>query len=89
MVAGAAALMVQAYPNRSPENIKAMLMNSAETAVYTNPALLPGELAPITRIGAGELRVDRAIALGRARGTARRSPRRCRSAHSKSRRRWR
>ncbi len=62
MVAGAAALMRQAYPNRSPEKIKAMLMNSAETAVYTNPAVLPGELAPITRIGAGELRVDRAVA---------------------------
>ena len=62
MVAGAAALMRQAYPNRSPEKIKAMLMNSAETVVYTNPALLPGELAPITRIGAGELRVNRAIA---------------------------
>lgn len=62
MVAGAAALMRQAFPNRSPEKIKAMLMNSAETAVFTNPALLPGELAPITRIGAGELRVDRAIA---------------------------
>jgi len=54
--------MRQAFPNRSPEKIKAMLMNSAETVVYTNPALLPGELAPITRIGAGELRVDRAIA---------------------------
>jgi len=63
VVAGAAALLVQAFPNRSPEKIKAMLMNSAETTVYTNPALLPGELAPITRIGAGELRVDRAIAL--------------------------
>ena len=63
MVAGAAALLIEAFPNRSPERIKAMLMNSAQTAVYTNPALLPGELAPITRIGAGELRVDRAIAL--------------------------
>jgi minor extracellular serine protease Vpr len=63
MVAGAAALMVQAHPNRSALQIKAMLMNSAETAVFTNPALLPGELAPITRIGAGELRVDRAIQL--------------------------
>jgi minor extracellular serine protease Vpr len=61
MVAGAAALLLQAYPNRSPERIKAMLMNSAENVVYTNPALLPGELAPITRVGAGELRVDRAI----------------------------
>ena len=36
-------------------------MNSAETTVYTNPALAPGQLAPITRIGAGELRVARAI----------------------------
>lgn len=63
MVAGAAALLLQAHPTRSPELIKAMLMNSAETAVYTNPALLPGQLAPITRIGAGELRVDRALAL--------------------------
>lgn len=63
MVAGAAALLLQAHPARSPELIKAMLMNSAETAVYTNPALLPGQLAPITRIGAGELRVDRALAL--------------------------
>jgi hypothetical protein len=31
--------------------------------VFTNPALLPGGLAPITRIGAGELRVDKAIGL--------------------------
>lgn len=62
MVSGAVALLLQAHPSRSPEQIKAMLMNSAETVVYTNPALLPGGLAPITRIGGGELRVDRAIA---------------------------
>jgi subtilisin family serine protease len=61
MVSGAVALLLQAHPTRSPEQIKAMLMNSAETTVYTNPATLPGGLAPITRIGAGELRVDRAI----------------------------
>ena len=63
MVSGAAALMVEAHPSYSPERIKALLMNSAETVVYTNPALLPGVLAPITRIGAGELRVDRALKL--------------------------
>jgi subtilisin family serine protease len=64
MVAGAAALLRGAFPDRSPEQIKAMLMNSAETNVYTNAALLPGVLAPVTRIGAGELRVDRALRLG-------------------------
>ncbi len=63
MVAGAAALMVQAHPDRSSLQIKAMLMNSAESTVYTNAALNPGELAPVSRIGAGELRVNRAIAL--------------------------
>ncbi|RZU02815.1 S8 family peptidase [Rivibacter subsaxonicus] len=66
MVSGAAALLVQAFPDRSPVKIKAMLMNSAETAVYTNPAVAPGVLAPITRIGAGELRVDRALKLNAA-----------------------
>lgn len=63
MVSGGAALLLQAHPDRKPEQIKAMLMNSAETTIYTNPALLPGQLAPITRIGAGEMRVDRALAL--------------------------
>src|SRR6185369_2618875 len=47
----------------TPIQIKSMLMNSANTQVFTNPALLPGGLAPITRIGAGELRVDKAIGL--------------------------
>jgi subtilisin family serine protease len=63
MVAGAAAILRQAYPAHSVAEIKALLMNSAETTVYTNPALLPGVLAPITRIGAGEVRVDRALKL--------------------------
>ncbi len=63
MVAGAAAILRGAYPDRTPEQIKAMLMNAATTAVYTNPATQPGVLAPVSRIGAGELRVDRALAL--------------------------
>ena len=66
MVAGAAALMLQAHPARSPLQIKAMLMNSAETNVYTSPAFYPGQLAPITRIGAGELRVNRSVLLSAA-----------------------
>lgn len=63
MVSGAAALLIEAHPTFAPDRIKALLMNSAETVIYTNPALIPGELAPITRIGAGELRVDRAVKL--------------------------
>lgn len=63
MVSGAAAILLQAHPTHTPDQIKAKLMNSAHTQVFTNNALLPGELAPITRIGAGELRVDRALAL--------------------------
>jgi minor extracellular serine protease Vpr len=62
MISGAAALLLQADGNSSPAEIKARLMNTAETNVFTNPALLPGVLAPITRIGAGEVRVDRAHA---------------------------
>jgi minor extracellular serine protease Vpr len=62
MVSGAAAILIQAYPNRAPWQIKSLLMNTAETEVYTNPATLPGVLAPITRIGGGELRVDQALA---------------------------
>lgn len=62
MVAGSAALLVQKYPRRSPAEIKAVLMNTAETAIFNNPATQPGVLAPITRIGAGEVRVNRAVA---------------------------
>lgn len=64
VVAGSAALLVQAHPTLRPEQIKALLMNSAERAVYHHKAKRPGVLAPITRIGAGEVRVERALALG-------------------------
>jgi subtilisin family serine protease len=62
MVSGTAALLVQAYPMRSPDAIKALLMNTAETEIYTSPSISPGVLAPITRIGGGEVRVDAALA---------------------------
>lgn len=63
MVSGAAALLVEKYGTaRTPAQLKALLMNTGETQIYTNPATLPGALAAITRIGGGEVRVDRAAA---------------------------
>jgi subtilisin family serine protease len=62
MVAGSVALMLEAYPKRSPWAIKSILMNTADTQIFTNPAVASGALAPITRIGGGEVRVDDAIA---------------------------
>lgn len=62
MVSGAAAIMVQAYPRRSPAVIKSLLMNTADTNILINPATQPGVLSPITRIGGGEVRVDEALA---------------------------
>ncbi|HSB19748.1 MAG TPA: S8 family serine peptidase [Anaeromyxobacteraceae bacterium] len=61
MVAGSAAILVGAVPGIEPMEVKARLMNTAETNILHNPALAPGYLAPITRIGAGEVRVDKAL----------------------------
>ena len=77
MVSGSAALLLQAYggskhpPNGpppgnavghglSPLEIKALLMNNGEIDIVNDA--LTGALAPITRIGGGEVRVDRALA---------------------------
>jgi len=62
MVTGSAALLHQAYPDRSVLEIKAVLMNTAETEIMNRPAVFGGDKAPITRIGGGEVRVDRALA---------------------------
>jgi subtilisin family serine protease len=62
MIAGSEAILRQVYPKRKPYELKSVLMNTAETNIQTNPILFPGQLAPITRIGAGEVRVNRAVA---------------------------
>jgi len=76
MVAGSAALLLEATGGTkatakgtasgkaighglTPVEVKARLMNNGFTAVVNNP--LTGELAPISRIGGGEVRVDRAV----------------------------
>lgn len=61
MVAGSAALLRDAFPGRSVLEIKAVLMNTAETDIMNRPAVFGGDKAPITRIGGGEVRVDRAV----------------------------
>lgn len=59
MVAGSAALLLQAYPDLSPLETKFRLMNTGDTNIIEDVAA--GTLAPITRIGGGEVRADRAV----------------------------
>jgi len=64
MVTGSAAILKGARPELSPLDIKQILVNTANTQV-TQPSVLgsvfPDQAAPITRIGGGEVRVDRAL----------------------------
>lgn len=53
---GAAALVKQAHPDWSARQIKAALMNQAETGIMNKPAHFGGAFT-ITRIGSGEVRV--------------------------------
>jgi subtilisin family serine protease len=64
MVTGAAALLKSAYPGIASQDIKQLLINTADPNVYqpsVGASVLPDQLAPITRIGGGEVRVDRAL----------------------------
>ena len=62
MVAGAATLVIDTFAGITPPEVKSRLMNTGETNIGINPVGLPGYLAPITRIGGGEVRLDKAIA---------------------------
>ncbi len=62
MVSGSAALLLQGRSNLAPIEVKSLLMNTGDTNIGINPFALPGVLAPITRIGGGEVRVDDAYA---------------------------
>ncbi|MGH8264397.1 MAG: S8 family serine peptidase, partial [Steroidobacteraceae bacterium] len=70
MVAGSAALLKQFNhiigENEDPATLKQTLLMSAETNVLAPSVpggLVPDSAAPISRIGAGEVRVDRALGL--------------------------
>ena len=63
MVSGSAALLKQLYPGVAPQRLKQLLINNAEVGIEqpgTASGVIPDSLAPISRIGGGEVRVDRA-----------------------------
>jgi subtilisin family serine protease len=64
MVTGAAAILKSARPELMAADIKQILINTADSNVYqpsVAASVFPDQLAPITRIGGGEVRVDRAL----------------------------
>lgn len=61
MVAGSAALLLQASPALTPVEIKARLVNTADRSLFINNATQPGVLTPLT-LASGEVRVNRAAA---------------------------
>ncbi len=64
MVAGSAAIIRGARPQLKPLEIKQLLVNTADPNVAQPSAagsVFPDQAAPITRIGGGEVRVDRAL----------------------------
>ena len=60
LVAGAAILLRQKCPECSPFGIRAILMNTADREVKYSETSLEMN-APITRMGSGEIRIDRAL----------------------------
>jgi subtilisin family serine protease len=62
LTAGSAALLLSKNHMLGPLDIKALLMESSELDVFENAATEPGVLAPMSRMGSGELRVDRSAA---------------------------
>jgi subtilisin family serine protease len=54
MVTGSAALLLDAYPGLSPAEVKARLVNNGDNTTMTDPF---AGLAPVSRIGGGEVRV--------------------------------
>jgi hypothetical protein len=62
LTAGSAAVLLSKNHTLGPLDVKALLMENSEPTVYNNALTQPGVLVPMSRGGAGELRVDRAVA---------------------------
>ena len=61
ITAGSAAVLLSKNHSLSPLDVKALLMENSEPSVFANSLTQPGILGPLSRVGAGELRVDRAV----------------------------
>ena len=64
LTSGAAALVLSARPTFQPWQVKAALMNTADTDVFATKTVAASTLAGLTRMGAGRVRADRAVATG-------------------------
>lgn len=63
MVAGSAALLLSKDPSLTPTLVRALLANTADPQVFQRAPVGEGTvLVPITRIGGGEVRVNKALA---------------------------
>jgi len=62
LAAGSAALLLSQNHSLGPLDLKALLMETSEPNVFENALTEPGVLAPLSRVGAGELRVNQAVA---------------------------
>ena len=62
ITAGSAAVLLSKNHALGPLDVKALLMESSEPTIYNNGLTQPGVLGPLSRTGAGELRVDRSVA---------------------------
>jgi subtilisin family serine protease len=66
LTAGSAALLLSQNLSLAPLDVKAILMETSNPIVFENALTQPGFLAPMSRMGAGELRVDQAVAASTA-----------------------
>lgn len=66
LTAGAAALLLSKNHSLTPLDVKALLMATTEPVVYQNVLTQPGMLAPLSRVGSGELRAGHAVAASTA-----------------------
>ena len=61
ITAGSAAVLLSKNHALAPLDVKALLLENAELAVLNNVLTQPGYLGPMSRVGGGELRVDRTV----------------------------